>query len=164
MSVALALLPGSRAISSAATAGIARRSVTGSKLIRVSPITVECADIDAVETLANAEQEDSDDDESDDDGEGDADLDHEWHALGAGRGKHEPVLQRHEADHLADGILPRHHHQQAEQHDGEREGEILAREKVGAFVARSVTTMDSATSPMPSSMVRPMPTTVSISR
>ncbi len=31
-------------------------------------------------------------------------------------------------------------------------------------VTRSITTMDSATSPMPSSMVGPMPTTVSISR
>ena len=47
-------------------------------------------------------------------------------------GKHEPVLERHEADHLADGILPRHHHQQPEQHHGEREGEIFARERVGA--------------------------------
>ena len=130
----------------------------------LTPVTVERRDIDRVETLANAEQENADDDEGDQDGEGDADLDHERHALGAGGGKHEPILQRHEADHLTYGVPARHHHQQAEQHHRERKGEVLARERPAPSVARSVTTMASATRPMPSSMVRPMPPTVSISR
>ena len=88
-------------------------------------------DIDRVEALADAEQENADDDEGDQDREGDADLDHERHALGAGGGEHQAVLQRHEADHLTDGVAPRHHHQQAEQHHREREGEVLARQRIG---------------------------------
>ena len=133
LSVALALFPGSSAISTAATAGMASSRVTGSKLIRALPDSGQSPDIDRVEALADAEQEDADDDEGDQDGEGDADLDHQRHALGAGGGKHQPVLQRHEADHLADGIAPRDHHEQAEQHDGEREGEVLARQQIGAL-------------------------------
>ena len=54
------------------------------------------------------------------------------HALGAGGGKHEPVLERHEADHLTHGVLPRHHHQQSEQHHRQREGEVFTHQRVGA--------------------------------
>ena len=63
--------------------------------------------------------------------ERDADLDHQRHALGAGGRQDQAVLQRHEADDLADRVAPRHHHQQAEQDDREREGEILARQRIG---------------------------------
>ncbi len=58
-------------------------------------------------------------------------LDHQRHALGAGRRQHQAVLQRHEADHLAHGIAPRHHHQQAEQHHRQRKRKILARQRIG---------------------------------
>ena len=60
-------------------------------------------------------------DEGDQHRERDADLDHQRHAAGAGGGQDQAVLQRHEADHLADGVAPGDHHQQAEQDHGERE-------------------------------------------
>ncbi len=50
-------------------------------------------EIDAVEALANAEQEHADHDERDEHRQGDADLDDERHALGAGGGEDEAVLQ-----------------------------------------------------------------------
>ena len=46
-------------------------------------------------------------------------------------GEDEPVLERHEADHHRDGVAPHHHHQHAEQHDRQGEGEVLAGEHVG---------------------------------
>ena len=70
-------------------------------------------------------------DEGDQHREGDADLDHQRHALGAGGRQDQAVLERHEADDLADRVAPRHHHQRPEQHDGERESEILARQRIG---------------------------------
>jgi len=44
------------------------------------------------------------------------DLNNQGHALGAGRRQHQAILQRHETDHLADRVAPRHHDQQTEQH------------------------------------------------
>ena len=87
--------------------------------------------VDRLEPLADAEQEHADHGQRDQHREGDRDLDHERHALGAGGGEDQPVLERHEADHHADRVAPHHHHQHAEQHDRQREGEILARERVG---------------------------------
>ena len=73
----------------------------------------------------------SDHDKRDQDREGDADLHDERHAFGAGGGKHQSILKRHEADDLTDGVAARHHHQQTKKNDGEREGEILARQRIG---------------------------------
>ena len=42
-----------------------------------------------------------------------------------------PFSDRHEADDLAHRVAPRHHHQQAEQDDGERERQVLARQRSG---------------------------------
>ena len=64
-------------------------------------------DIDGVEALPDPEQEHADDDERDQDRESHADLHDQRHALGAGRGQHQSVFQRHEADDLADGVAPR---------------------------------------------------------
>src|SRR5581483_4326409 len=97
----------------------------------LSPKIVERRHIHRIEALANPEQEDADDDEGYQDREGDADFDDEWHALGSGGRQHQPVLERHEAYDLADGIAARHHHQKAEQYDRQRKGEILARQRVG---------------------------------
>ena len=66
------------------------------------------------------------DDEGNEDGKRDADFDDKRHAFRYGCRKHEAVFQRHEADDLAHRVAPRHHHQQAEKHDGERECEVLA--------------------------------------
>src|SRR5262249_28652786 len=93
---------------------------------------VERLQVDRVEALADAEQEDADHDEGDQDREGNADLDHERHAFGAGGGEHEPVFERHESDHLPDRVAASHHHEQAKQHDRERKGEVLTRERIGA--------------------------------
>src|ERR1019366_5599530 len=75
---------------------------------------VQYADIDGVETLADAEQENADDDESDQNRECHTDLHHQRHSLGSRRGEVDAVLQGHEADNLAHGIAPRHHHQQSD--------------------------------------------------
>ena len=127
---------------------------------------VERLDVDGVEPLANAEQEDADDDEGDQDREGDADLDHQRHALGAGGGQDQAVLHRHEADDLADRVAPHHHHQQPQQHDREGERQVLARQRIdgraGGLAASPPST--APTRPMPASMVRPMPATVSMVR
>ena len=101
----------------------------GSSLASAEP--VQRADIDRVEPLADAEQEDADDDERDQHRERDADLHHQRHALRAGRGQVDAVLQRHEADDLADRVAPRHHHQQADQHDRQGQRDILARHRIG---------------------------------
>src|SRR5687768_5661518 len=93
---------------------------------KLPPKAIEGFDVHRVEALADTEEEDTNHDEGDQDGECDADLDDEGHALGAGRGKYKTVLQRHEADHLADGVASHHHHQEPEENDGQREGEILA--------------------------------------
>src|SRR5579875_3493521 len=87
--------------------------------------------IHRVEAFADSEQENPDHDERDQDREGDADLDDERHALGARGGQHETVFERHEADHLAHGVSPRHHHQQAEQNHRQRESQVFARERIG---------------------------------
>src|SRR5271166_2043210 len=58
----------------------------------LAPIIVERGNVDGIKTFADPEQEDADDDESDQDREGDADLDDQWHAFGAGRRQHQPVL------------------------------------------------------------------------
>ncbi len=71
------------------------------------------------------------------DGKGDTDLDHEGHALGAGGGEHQAVLERHEADDLTNDIAPRHHYQQAEQHHRQGKGEVLAGERIGAGAWRA---------------------------
>ena len=98
-------------------------------------------------------------------GEGDADLHHQRHALRAGGGEVDAVLQRHEADHLADRVAPRHHHQQADQHDRQRQRDVLARHRIGVRGDRQHHLQrQRRPGAMPASMVRPMPTTVSISR
>src|SRR5258706_3528147 len=88
-------------------------------------------DVDRLEALADAEQENADHDQRHQDREGDADLHHQRHALRAGGGEDQPVLDRQEADHLAHGIAPRDHHQQAEQDHRKRKGEVLARQRAG---------------------------------
>src|ERR1700720_4552599 len=65
---------------------------------------VERLDIDCVETLANTEQEDADDNEGDKHRECDRYFNHQRHSPGAGSREDQPVLQRHEANDLADGI------------------------------------------------------------
>jgi len=45
--------------------------------------------------------------------------------------QHQPVLERHETHDLAYGIATGHHDQKPEQHDRQREGEILARQWIG---------------------------------
>src|SRR5262245_42300524 len=112
--------------SSTSRYGVGCKRPKNSATAALSAEAVERLQVDRVEALADAEQENADHDESDEDREGDADLDHQRHALGAGRGKHEAVLERHEADDLTDGVAPRHHHQEAQQHDRERKGEIFA--------------------------------------
>src|SRR6516165_6730331 len=84
--------------------------------------TVERGNVHGVEALSDAEQEYSDDDECDEDRKGYADLDHERHAPGAGRRQYQAILQRHETDHLAHSIAPRHHDQEAEQHHRQGKG------------------------------------------
>src|SRR6185369_7847306 len=93
--------------------------------------SVERLHVDAVEALSDAEQEDADYDEGDQHRKCDADLHDQRHTLGAGGGEHEAVLQRHEADHLAHRVAPRDHHQQAEQYDRERKGEVFACQRIG---------------------------------
>src|SRR5580698_7679720 len=100
-----------KASTAALTAGTARIKVTpfGTRLIACASLQppaelVERLHIDGVEAFADAEQEDSDHDECDEDGERDADLDDERHALGPSAGEDQPVLDRHEADHLAHRI------------------------------------------------------------
>src|SRR3954470_4996436 len=138
---------GSTASSAAAMPGIARMASTarepGSLICRTSlggkeqgswllpAVLVQEMDVDRLEALADAEEEDADHDQRHEDREGDADLDHQRHALGAGRGEDQAVLDRHEADHLAHGIAARDHHQEAEQDHRQREGEVLARERPG---------------------------------
>ena len=51
--------------------------------------------------------------------------------LCAGRCQDQAVFERHEANDLAHGVASRHHHQEAEQHDGEGKSQILARQRVG---------------------------------
>ena len=103
----------------------------GNAVIGALPVIVERTDIHGVEPFANAKQEDADDDEGDQDREGDADLDDQRHSLGARGGEDQPVLQRHEPDNLADGISAGDHHQQPEQDNGQREGQILACQRIG---------------------------------
>ena len=88
--------------------------------------------LDAVEALANAEQEQADHDERDQHRERDADFDDQRHAARAGCREDQAVFQRHEADHLADRVAPRHHHQQAQQDHGQREREVLAAQRIDA--------------------------------
>src|SRR5438552_6105925 len=131
---------GRNASNTALTAGMIRIALTtskpGSSLIAacrgsrsLTTELVERAKFHRVEALADPEQEDADHDQRDEDRERDADLDHQRHALGAGRRQNEPVLDRHEADHLAHGVAPRDHHQQAEQDHRQREGEVLAHQR-----------------------------------
>ena len=99
-----------------------------------SPLnSVQRLHVDGVEALANAEQEDADHDQRHQHREGDADLDDERHPPCAGRGEDQAVLDRHEADDLADRIAPGDHHQEAKQDDREREGEVLARQRAGGL-------------------------------
>ena len=123
---------GRNASSAALTAGmirIARRRARRGRSWPFPAETIERMHVHGIEALADAEQEDPDHDQRDQNREGDADLDDERHSLGAGRGEDQPVLDRHEADHLAHRVAPRHHDQQAEQDDRQREGEVFAHER-----------------------------------
>src|SRR5438046_742832 len=131
---------GRNANSTALTAGMIRIALTtsapGSVIVaarrRSWPLAAEAIErvhVDRIEALANAEQEDPDHDQRDENRKGDADLDHQRHAFGACRGEDQPVLDRHEADHLPYRITARHHHQQAEEDHGQGEGEILAHQR-----------------------------------
>jgi len=66
----------------------------------------------------------------------------------------EPVLERHEADHLAHGIAPGHHHQKTKQHDESAKARSSRARGSAAAVTRSMTTIERATSAMPASMVK----------
>ena len=96
----------------------------------LSAETIHSLHVHGVEALADAEQEDTDDDKGDQHREGDTNLDHQRHPLGPGRREHQAVLERHEADHLANSVTPSHHHQQTEQHHRQRKGQILARQRI----------------------------------
>ena len=54
------------------------------------------------------------------------------HAARAGAREDQPVLDRHEPDHLADCVTPRHHYQKPEEHDGERKRHIFTDQRAGA--------------------------------
>src|SRR5205814_7394894 len=128
---------GSTASHAAATPGTTRIASTASEpgsLIRfpswlLSAMFMEEMYVHGLEALADAEEEDADHDQRHEDREGDADLDHKRHALGAGGGEDQAVLDRHEADDLAHGVTARDHHQEAEQDHRERERQVLARER-----------------------------------
>src|SRR5262245_64848215 len=109
--------------SSTSRYGVGCKRPKNSATAALSAEAVERLQVDRVEALADAKQEDADHDESDQDREGDADLDHERHALGAGRGKHETVFERHKPDDLTDGVAAREHNQETEQPGRGREGE-----------------------------------------
>ena len=87
---------------------------------------IERLHVDRVEAFADTKQKDSDHDEGNENRKCNADFDDKRHAFGPGRRKHEAVFQRHETDHLAHRIAPRHHHQQTKQKDAERESESMA--------------------------------------
>ena len=77
--------------------------------------------------------------------------------LRPGRGEDEAVLQGHEAHHQADGVAAGDHHQQSEQDDGEGEGQVLARQRVGGLGdPQHHHQRQAPRAPTPASMVRPV--------
>src|SRR3954453_6805056 len=119
----------SRPAASAGTPSAPKRARSPMGL--VAPEAVERVHVDRVEALADAEDKDAEDDEGDQDREGERELDDQRHALGPGRGQDQAVLEAHEPDDLAHRVAAGDHHQQAEQDHGEREGDVLARQRVG---------------------------------
>ena len=123
---------------STAIAGMTRMARAGS-ITALSPFAaelVERAHVHGVEALADAKHEHTEHDEGDQDRERDQNLDHQRHAFGAGRGQHQAVFQRHEADDLRHRVAPGDHHQQAEQDDSERERQILAHQHADILADR----------------------------
>jgi len=87
-----------------------------------------------------------------------ADLDDKRHALGAGSCQHQSIFKRHESDDLTDGVRRVTMTKSPKQDDRQGKGQILARQRGRASaVTRSIRTMESATSPIPASMVGPIP-------
>src|SRR5512139_3081509 len=77
-------------------------------------------DVQAVEGLADLKEEDAEDEGSHQHVQRDA-------LRGAGRCEEQAVLQRQEGDHLRHGLAPGQHHQQRQQHAGQRDADQAAR-------------------------------------
>src|SRR5262249_262539 len=93
-----------------------------------APEGFEIVQIERVEALADMEEEHAENDEGDHDRERHAHLHYERHAAHADGGQDQAVLQRHEADHLGDGVAPGDHHQKPERDDRKRQRQVLARD------------------------------------
>ncbi len=95
-------------------------------------------DVQTVEGLADLEEEDTEDEGGHQHVQRDTQLHHQRHALrGAGGGEEQAVLQRQECDHLRNRFAPRQHHQQRQQHAGQRDADQTARDAFGQL-CRSV--------------------------
>ena len=92
---------------------------------------VELRRVQVVEAVADAEHEGAEHAERHEHQHGGGQLDHERHPGRADRGQDQPVLQRQEPDDLQQRVAPGAHHQQAEQHDRERQRQRLAGGDVG---------------------------------
>src|SRR3989338_5843349 len=95
-------------------------------------------DVEAVEGLADLEEEDAEDEGGHQHVERDAQLHHQRHAVrGAGCGEEQAVFHRQEADHLRNRLAPGEHHQQRQQHAGQRDTDQAEGDAFGELRDRS---------------------------
>ena len=121
--------PTARAATLAERAGCRGATSSASTSARLLQL-LEVVDVEAVELLADLEEEHAEDQHADQHVERDAELDHHRHAVGrAGGGEEQAVLHRQEADHLRHRLAPRDHHQERQQHAGQRDAERAARRR-----------------------------------